>query len=76
MDKINIGKLVNDNYSQDDVIGYVADSLARIVALLADTKTSEQMINVGIATAQLSNISAIVKTLDEKVNGKKPKTIL
>lgn len=76
MKKLNIGELVNDNFSQNDIIELISSQLETINNGLANGLATQNLGTLGASIAQLSNVVAIAKTLNEKVNGKKENVVL
>lgn len=76
MKKLDIGELVNDNYSMDEVVEYLAASLPTTVKALTEGITAQNWGAIGAANAQLANLTTITNSLNEKVNGKKEGTVL
>ena len=76
MKKINIGKLVNENYSTDEVIEWLAGILTEVAGELSKAVEQENLGSVGVCLAMLSQCTSVAKALNEKVNGKKPTTVL
>lgn len=74
--KINLGKLVNDNYKQNEIITILAEGLTEVTKGLASSIASQNWGTVGATSTQLANLAVIAKSLDETVNGQKEKTVL
>lgn len=74
--KLNIGELINDNFSQSDVISYVSQELVTITKNLVEDCNQSSWSGVGASINQLGQLASILQKLDEKVNGKKEGTVL
>ena len=76
MKKINVGELINDRYSQDEVIEWLAFNLGTVVNTMTEGLKTESLAAYGACVAQLGEIALVAKSLHEKVNGKKSGTVL
>lgn len=76
MKKIDIGKLVNNNYSRDEVIEWLSSTLGEITFNMAKAVDEEHLGTIGMNVSYLSQCALVAKALNEKVNGKKPGTVI
>lgn len=68
---IDIGELVNSNYTQNEVIEIITTNLTTVANALLSAMSTNNWGAVGAATTQLTNTVSIAKGLNQKVNGKK-----
>lgn len=76
MRKIDLGELVNKNYSRDEVIEWLATTLGELTVSLASATNKGDLGTVGICAAQVSQCALVAKALNQKVNGKKEAVVL
>lgn len=76
MKKIDIGELVNNSYDINDTIDILSTQLETIYLGMAKALTTQNIAELGAAVGEMSQTIMIIKGLNEKVNGKKPPTVL
>lgn len=76
MKTLDIGELVNSNYSRDEVIAYLNTQLIEITKNLVKDSNQNSWSGVGASVNQLGELSCILQVLNEKVNGKKEPMVL
>lgn len=74
--KVNIGETFVKQYSQDELLGWLADSLTALDDALVQALGSNNLGVIGVCVARLNECALVAKALDEQVNGKKEKVVL
>lgn len=74
--KINYGKLVIDNYSTEEIIHYCRENLKIVRQMAEEGIDSQNAYNIGVALAGMVNLEVVLASLDEKLNGKKERTVV
>lgn len=72
MKKINIGELLTENYSQEELIEWLDTSHQAMLDTMRKGLASQNMAMIGMCAESLAMVSSVTKALNEKVNGKKP----
>lgn len=74
--KLNIGETFVKQYSQDELMSWLADSLTTLDDALVKAIASNNLGSIGVCAARLNDCASVAKALNEQVNGKKEKVVL
>lgn len=76
MKKIDFGEIVNNNFSTDEVIEWLASASMSLASDLATAAVEQNIGKAGACSTAAMTIASVSKALNEKVNGKKTPTVL
>lgn len=76
MAKIDVSKLVVDNYSTEEIIDFLSKQAKIVSAALSAALEGGNLAAAGCQTANILILSRILQLLDEKLNGKKEATVV
>lgn len=74
--KINSAKLVVDNHSTEEVVEYLTEAMKLNRSCSTDAVLNQNVAQMGVSLCNIQYIESILVALNEKLNGKKEKTVV